>query len=191
MSEVADKIQQVALALPESMGTLILRKILACKLLSATFALNISEWCKAAGVDRDSWYRYHAKPDFGGHCIEAAKLSLGPRVPEIWAAFVNKAIKGGQDGMGDTTAQLALMRQATIIDKDTKVDNALTVTIIERNAKIERGMQRLGLTTTPTPKRIASNVDSVDSAHADDAEVVEVEAVVVDVVDDDVEDHHE
>ena len=191
MPDIGEQIGQIAAMIPDKQGTYCERKIFACKALMAQHDMGISAWCQHANISRQTWYSTQARPDFGDRCAVVARSIFGPHAIEIAAAMLKKARFGSADGMGDGMLQVKILQQVGAIDKDTKVDNALTVTIIERNAKIERGMQRLGLTTTPTPKRIEGNVDIADSAGDDDAEAVEVEAVVVGDADDDVEDHHE
>ena len=115
--ELADTVVQVANSMPESVGTINFRKVLACKTLRTTHELHISQWCKVAGIARQTWYDVHAQPDFAEHCIAVSNKLFGPQSIEVTQALVNKAIRGGGDGLGDTPAMLAVLRQVHIIDK--------------------------------------------------------------------------
>ncbi len=147
-SQLGEQIVQIATSLGTDAGSLIERKIMACKLLDIEYNLNVSQWCLEAGIGRGSWYSAHNNSDFGDRCVKVANKIFGPVALEITRALIHKARFGGSDGMGDTAAQLAVARQCGTIDK-VQAGNAVqqTVTVIvqqEREDRLERGLGRLG-----------------------------------------------
>ena len=144
--ELTDIIVQLANSMPESLGTITFRKVLACKTLRITYDLNISQWCKGADIARQSWYDVHAQPDFGEHCVAVSNKLFGPQTIEVTQALVNKALYGGVDGKGDTTAMLAVLRQEHVIDK---TDEGLRNVSDDELRRIAR--DALGVTPEATP----------------------------------------
>lgn len=148
-SDLADTIYQIARTLPSDLGTPAVLKVLACKVLAMAYDLNITQWCKEAGISRPTWYTTHARPRFGEDCTRVAKICLGPQAIEVTQAMIRKAKYGSKDGLGDVSAQLAITRQVAVIDKPQPANapqQVVNVTILqqEREDKLERGMGRLG-----------------------------------------------
>lgn len=131
-SELANAIYQIARTLPEDLGTPVIRKVLACKVLAIAHELNITQWCKEAGISRPTWYSTIAHKDFGDACTRVAKICLGPQAIEVTQAMIRKAKYGSSDGMGDSTAQMAILQRcgitAPIKEKDSSGgDTSVTI----------------------------------------------------------------
>lgn len=118
VGELGKTILQIAKSIHEDAGTISTRKVMACKLLSAQYKLSISNWCKHAGISRPTWYAAVARPNFGEASVDLVNKIYDAKLLEVFAAFIHKAIHGGQDGMGDSQNQHSILRQKLVLDKE-------------------------------------------------------------------------
>lgn len=117
ITDLPKTIRQIANSLDANYGTFAIRKVMACKQLMIFYRLNVSEWCLAADICRDTWYSTYKIKDFGEKCTSISKTIFGPSAIEIASAMVHKALHGGQDGYGDSASQIAILDQLGVIRK--------------------------------------------------------------------------
>jgi len=144
------EIAEIMEAIPEDWGTLAERKILAVKLLPGSSCLTVTEKCAKAGVGGNSWYRVHGSKEFCARCVQAVREHKGKYAPEIFEQFARNAMHGGKAGMGDTTAQMAYLKDLAVMDGQEGEKTTVNVNIINqrREEKLKRGLERFGLTIT-------------------------------------------
>ena len=130
-----DKCVQIAKSLPVEYGTFTIRKMMAVCLLDGFESWTVTKKCALVGVGRTYWYKVTRTVEFADKLCTLQKQTKAMYLPAILKAFVNKAIRGDADRMGNSTNQLAYLRDMEILKGDTagkQGDLNVNVTIIQQ-----------------------------------------------------------
>lgn len=125
------------------------RKILAVNSLPQCMFWSIERRAQLAGVTRQYWSKCMGKPDFQEICAKAARQIVGAHVFDTTHAFIATA------KLGNVTAQQAILRQLTVLDKDNGNGSGAPITVNiaiiqqERQERIGESLKRFGYEVTP------------------------------------------
>lgn len=150
---------QIAHSLSPKLGSFTWRKLMAAKMLPGAIGLTVGKIVKIANVDRKTYYRLMNKPEFNENFVKAQIQMKGQYVGDVMKAFLRKAMFGDADHCGNSTNQLAYLRDMGIIKADKSGDTNITVVITqeEREEKLKHGLNRLGYSLADIDNGITDN----------------------------------
>lgn len=140
----ADKCLQLAYTLSPKLGSITWRKIMAAKMMPGAYGWTVTKLISVANVDRKHYYRLMNKPQFNENFLQAQIQTKGQFVASIFQAFINKALFGDKDGCGNSTNQLAYLRDMGFLKQDKSGDVTVNVVVTqeEREKKLQEGLNR-------------------------------------------------